>query len=121
MAVFERTGHGWRVNTARGPAVTAPRLLLATNAYTANLLRGLRRTVTAVNSFQIATAELGGGYSLLIPKAPAQLAPGTKAAVGALCRDRRFAHREVLNQPARDQSARSTLPVIGGLFRKPAR
>ena len=48
------------VRTAGGPSVRADRVLVCTNGYTGNLVPGLRRSVIAVNSFQVATAPLGG-------------------------------------------------------------
>ncbi len=47
------------VSTAAGPAVRADRVLVCTNGYTGDLVPGLRRSVIAVNSFQVATAPLG--------------------------------------------------------------
>jgi glycine/D-amino acid oxidase-like deaminating enzyme len=48
----------WKVTTARGPVVYAERVLLATNGYTDALWPGLRQTVIAANSFQVATKRL---------------------------------------------------------------
>ena len=44
--------------TDRGVSVDAGRVLVAANAYADDLLPGLRKTVVAVNSFQIATQPL---------------------------------------------------------------
>jgi glycine/D-amino acid oxidase-like deaminating enzyme len=55
---LERRGERWLVETDRGATVDAGRVLLATNGYTGDLVPGLRRTVIAVNSFQVATAPL---------------------------------------------------------------
>lgn len=55
---LQRQGEGWRVHTGGGPTVSARRVVLATNAYTADLVPGLRRSILAVNSFQVATAPL---------------------------------------------------------------
>ena len=55
---LERRGDRWYVETDRGIAVDAGRVLLATNGYTGDLVPGLRRTVIAVNSFQVATEPL---------------------------------------------------------------
>ncbi len=49
-------GH-WRVETPGG-AVTAPAVLICTNAYTGDLVPGLERTIVPVSSFQVATAPL---------------------------------------------------------------
>ncbi|HEV2677061.1 MAG TPA: FAD-binding oxidoreductase [Aliidongia sp.] len=55
---LEPRGTRWHVETDRGVAVDAGRVLLATNGYTGDLVPGLRRTVIAVNSFQVATEPL---------------------------------------------------------------
>ena len=55
---LERRGQRWHVETDRGGAVDAGRVLLATNGYTGDLVPRLKRTVIAVNSFQIATEPL---------------------------------------------------------------
>lgn len=52
-----RDGSAWRVETPAG-AVTAPRLLLATNAATDGLWPRLERTILPVWSFQVATRPL---------------------------------------------------------------
>ena len=57
-AALERHGGRWRVATDRGPAVTADKVVICTNGYTGDLVPGLRRTVIAPNSFQIATTPL---------------------------------------------------------------
>ncbi len=46
------------VRTAAGPSVRADRVLVCTNGYTGDLVPGLRRSVIAVNSFQVATEPL---------------------------------------------------------------
>lgn len=53
-----RDGGGWKVTTARGPIVSAERVILVTNGYTDALWPRLRQTVIAANSFQVATARL---------------------------------------------------------------
>ncbi len=53
-----RDGAGWRVSTPDG-SVTAPRLLMATNALTGDVWPTLREATLPVWSFQIATAPLG--------------------------------------------------------------
>ena len=55
-----REGGGFAVRTAAGAVVRAERVLVCTNGYTGGLVPGLRRSVIAVNSFQIATEPLGG-------------------------------------------------------------
>ena len=54
---LEQRNGSWRIHTARG-VVTARRVLVATNGYSDGLIPGLRRTVVAANSFQIATEPL---------------------------------------------------------------
>lgn len=49
----------WELDLGRG-AVTAQKVVLATNAYTDDLWPGLRQTVVPVTSFQIATYPLSG-------------------------------------------------------------
>lgn len=57
--VLERTGTSWRIRHDRGE-VKADRVILATNAYSGELLPGLSRSVLPVSSFQIATERLDG-------------------------------------------------------------
>jgi len=52
-----RDGDGYRIETPRG-SLSAPRVIVATNAYTSGLTERLRRSVVAVPSFQVATAPL---------------------------------------------------------------
>jgi len=54
---LESVGTQWRVHTAGGQ-VTAPMVVVATNAYTDRLVDALRTTVVAVPSFQVATEPL---------------------------------------------------------------
>ncbi len=58
VAAVRRDAGTWQVTTAAGPAVTADRVLIATNGYTGDLWPGLRRTVIAANSFLVATQPL---------------------------------------------------------------
>lgn len=55
---IEKDGAGWRLVTASGAAVTAKKVALCTNAYTRDLWPGLRQTIIAANSLQVATAPL---------------------------------------------------------------
>jgi len=48
----------WRVSTESGAELQAKAIVLATNAYTGDLLPGLARTIVPLHSFQIATAPL---------------------------------------------------------------
>lgn len=52
-----REGAAWRIASARG-AIVAPKVLLATGAYTDRLWPGLARTFVGVQSAQMATAPL---------------------------------------------------------------
>jgi glycine/D-amino acid oxidase-like deaminating enzyme len=54
---LSRSAGEWRVDTAQG-SVTSPVVVLATNAYTDELVDVVRRTVVTVPSFQVATAPL---------------------------------------------------------------
>jgi glycine/D-amino acid oxidase-like deaminating enzyme len=58
-------GDAWQVRTPRG-AVSAPLVILATNAYSGALHGGLRRSVVAVPSFQVATSPLPPALRLMI-------------------------------------------------------
>ncbi|TGS54547.1 FAD-dependent oxidoreductase, partial [Mesorhizobium sp. M1D.F.Ca.ET.183.01.1.1] len=48
----------WRVSTQGGSELRAKSVVLATNAYTDDLLPGLARTIVPLHSFQIATAPV---------------------------------------------------------------
>ena len=48
----------WQVGLAHGPTLTASEVLICTNAYADNLWPGLRQSMLAANSLQIATAPL---------------------------------------------------------------
>ena len=52
-----RIGQEWQVSTAQG-SVTAPHVVLATNAYSDDFAGALKRTFVAVPSLQVATAPL---------------------------------------------------------------
>jgi glycine/D-amino acid oxidase-like deaminating enzyme len=54
----KRHGDRYRVLAQNGRSVSAKKIILCTNAYSGNLVPGLRRTIMDVNSFQIATAPL---------------------------------------------------------------
>jgi glycine/D-amino acid oxidase-like deaminating enzyme len=53
-----RESNGWIVTTQRGARVTADRVVMCTNAYADDLWPGMRRTIIAPNSYQIATEPL---------------------------------------------------------------
>jgi glycine/D-amino acid oxidase-like deaminating enzyme len=69
---IERTANGWRAETPSG-AITAEKLILATNAYSGPLHETLRRSVVAIPSFQVATEKLPPGLL-------ASILPGGQAA-----------------------------------------
>lgn len=52
------SGSQWTVTTSRGTTVTAERVVLCTNGYADDLWPGLRRSIIAPNSFQVATEPL---------------------------------------------------------------
>jgi glycine/D-amino acid oxidase-like deaminating enzyme len=54
---LSRSAGEWRVDTPQG-SVTSPVVVLATNAYTDQIVDVVRRTVVTVPSFQVATAPL---------------------------------------------------------------
>lgn len=54
---LERTGRGWRLDTPKG-SVEASLIVLATDAYTDRLVNGLRRSIVAIPSLQVATAPI---------------------------------------------------------------
>lgn len=55
---LQRFGENWRIKTDRGPAVTADKVIVCTNAYSKGLWPKLEQTVIAANSFQVATKPL---------------------------------------------------------------
>lgn len=68
---FARSGDGYRIETAEG-SVSAPLIIIATNAYTDSLTDELRRSVVAVPSFQVATAPLPPALrSMILPEGQA--------------------------------------------------
>ncbi|HEV7986234.1 MAG TPA: FAD-binding oxidoreductase [Steroidobacteraceae bacterium] len=54
---LSRSSEQWRLDTPRG-SVTAPIVIIATDAYTDGLVDPLRRSLVVVPSFQVATAPL---------------------------------------------------------------
>jgi len=66
-----RMGGAWSIETPRG-SVSAPLVIMATNAYTDALNDDLRRTVVAVPSFQVATAPIPAALrSTILPEGQA--------------------------------------------------
>jgi glycine/D-amino acid oxidase-like deaminating enzyme len=62
-----RSGSAWVLSTDGGGTVTAKNLLLATNATTDGLWRGLERNILRVWSYQIATVPLGAAAARILP------------------------------------------------------
>ncbi|KRD96116.1 FAD-dependent oxidoreductase [Bosea sp. Root381] len=58
VVALKRNGASWSVRTAQGASVTAPRVVVATNGYTGDLIPKLRQTVIRPNSFIVATEAL---------------------------------------------------------------
>jgi glycine/D-amino acid oxidase-like deaminating enzyme len=69
---LSRAGREWRIDTREG-SVSAPTVIVATNAYSGPLIGALRRSIVTVPSFQVATAPLP-------PGARATILPGGQAA-----------------------------------------
>src|SRR5215472_15518854 len=69
---LRRTAREWQIETPHG-AVTAPTVIVATNAYSGALIGALRRSIITVPSFQVATVPLAAGQR-------AQILPGGQAA-----------------------------------------
>lgn len=61
-----REGHGWIVETVHG-RVRAPKVALATAAYTGDLWPELRRSIVPVTSYQAATDPLGPLADRILP------------------------------------------------------
>ncbi|MET3891042.1 glycine/D-amino acid oxidase-like deaminating enzyme [Bosea sp. OAE506] len=58
VVALTRSGATWTVRTTQGATVTAPRVVVATNGYTGDLIPKLRQTVIRPNSFIVATQPL---------------------------------------------------------------
>jgi glycine/D-amino acid oxidase-like deaminating enzyme len=56
----------WRISTESGAELQAKAVVLATNAYTGDLLPGLAQTIVPLHSFQIATVPLPSGLAAAI-------------------------------------------------------
>ncbi|MFW2542543.1 NAD(P)/FAD-dependent oxidoreductase [Primorskyibacter sp. 2E107] len=67
VTALRRDGAGWRVETGRG-TITAPQVVLATNAYGGDLWPALARAVTIIHFFQVATAPLGEASADILPQ-----------------------------------------------------
>ncbi|QVQ29183.1 NAD(P)/FAD-dependent oxidoreductase [Achromobacter deleyi] len=55
---LKREGGKWTASTARGPTVTADRVVMCTNAYGGDLWPGLKPSIIDANTFQVATTPL---------------------------------------------------------------
>jgi glycine/D-amino acid oxidase-like deaminating enzyme len=53
-----KTGDGWTLDLAGGGTIRARKVILATNAYSGDLVPGLAQSLVALHSFQIATEPL---------------------------------------------------------------
>ena len=58
VTALRHEGGNWIVRTAQGASVIAPRVVIATNGYTGDLIPKLRQTVIRPNSFIVATEPL---------------------------------------------------------------
>src|SRR4029079_17381723 len=61
-----REAGGWKAETAADHEVHAPSVEVATNAYSDELVPGLRESLVTVHSFQIATGPLPADISMTI-------------------------------------------------------
>jgi len=74
---LEQCGGEWRIETLRGQVI-APAAVVATDAYTGELLDAVRRTVIAVPSLQIATEPLAPALrQSILPQGRVHPTPGT--------------------------------------------
>jgi glycine/D-amino acid oxidase-like deaminating enzyme len=55
---LQKTGDGWDVKLAGGETIRAKKVIVATNAYSDELVPGLAQSLVALHSFQIATEPL---------------------------------------------------------------
>jgi len=78
---LDRASDGWALYTNQG-TVQAGQVVLATNAYSDSLQKGLMRTMVGVNSFQIATSPIQDG-----PLAGGHIASDTRRLVFYFRRD----------------------------------
>lgn len=58
VTAIEKTSGQFRIKTAQGASVLAPRIIMATGGYTGDLIPNLRKTIIAPNSFIVATKPL---------------------------------------------------------------
>ena len=63
---LRQDGGLWKVETDRG-VLTAKYVVIGANAYAGDLWPGLKRTFTAVDYFQVATAPLGSDADAILP------------------------------------------------------
>ena len=55
---LEKSGDSWMLTLTNGETIRAKKVILATNAYSGNLIPGLAQSMVALHSFQIATEPL---------------------------------------------------------------
>lgn len=72
---LHRHGSVWKVETGKG-VLTAKHVVIGTNAYTDDLLRGLKQTFSTVDYFQVATVPLGPDADAVLPGRQALLVVG---------------------------------------------
>ena len=63
---LQRQGKAWVVRTANGSTVQADQVVVCTNGYSDQLVPGLRESVIAPNSFQVATEPLDSSVAATI-------------------------------------------------------
>lgn len=66
VKTLQRAAGKWHLDTSAGH-VTADKVVLATNAYTGDLWRALRRCFTTIYYFQVATKPLGERAARILP------------------------------------------------------
>ena len=60
IARLDRTGESWRLETGDGGRIEARQVVVATNAYTEDLVPWLRRSIVPLRTAQVATRPLPG-------------------------------------------------------------
>ncbi|WP_425098955.1 NAD(P)/FAD-dependent oxidoreductase [Tropicibacter sp. S64] len=67
VKALTRDRGGWRIETATG-TLSAPQVVLATNAYGGDLWPGLAKAVTHIHFFQVASEPLGEASGHILPE-----------------------------------------------------
>lgn len=68
---LQRDGAFWRVTTQSGRSFRAPKVLVATNAYSKGLVPNLAQSLVWLHSFQIATEPLPPDFDFVLPSGQA--------------------------------------------------